>query len=237
MCGRYTLTKTPRELANRFDARLAIEQILPRYNIAPGQLIPVVIANPSDSNTDPPVRQLVEMKWGLVPFWAQDKKMKPLINARAETLAEKPTFKKALMTRRCLIPADSFYEWKTTPLGKVPMRIHLNGNETYAFAGLWDQWTSEDGEVVQTCTIITVPPASRIADIHNRMPAILSREAEDVSLSPSIADNERLLEVLTPYPDSEIQFHSVSKLINSTSADTEECIQSADLTESNEKRT
>lgn len=227
MCGRYTLTKTPRELAGRFNAKLIAEALKPRFNIAPGQMVPVVIARAGDSGADQPVRELLEMKWGLVPFWAADKKMKPMINARAETLAEKPTFKKALMMRRCLVLADGFYEWKTTPTGKVPMRVYLKGNDSYAFAGLWDQWTSEDGEVVQTCTIITVPPASSISHIHNRMPAILSREAEDLWLSTSVTDKEKLLELLKPYADAEIEFHSVSKLVNSSSVDSEDCIQRA----------
>jgi putative SOS response-associated peptidase YedK len=228
MCGRYTLTKTPRELAGRFNAKLLTEEGKPRYNIAPGQLIPVVIAQPEAINQCDSSREIVDMKWGLLPFWAKDKKMKPLINARAETLAEKPMFKKALTTKRCLIPADGFYEWKATPTGKVPMRIHLKGEELYAFAGLWDQWTSEDGEVMQSCAIITTAPAANIQQIHNRMPAILTREAEDIWLSPSIKDPATLLQALQPYADSAIEFHPVSKLVNSSAVDSAECIESFD---------
>src|ERR1700676_3341029 len=110
MCGRYTLTKTPRELAGRFNATLHGENGKARFNIAPGQLIHVVIAKTAGTTATESGREIVEMKWGLLPFWAKDRGIKPLINARAETLAEKPTFKKALMTRRCLIPADAFYE-------------------------------------------------------------------------------------------------------------------------------
>jgi putative SOS response-associated peptidase YedK len=229
MCGRYTLTKTPRELAGRFNVEVVLDHVLPRYNIAPGQMIPVIILEPENSATDSPKRLLVEMKWGLFPFWAKDKKMKPLINARAETLAEKPTFRKALLSKRCLIPADAFYEWKITAEGKVPTRIHLNGESLYAFAGLWDQWTSEDGEVVRTCTIITVPPAQSIIEIHNRMPAILTKEAENIWLSPEVKDPASLLEVLLPYADSELRFHPVSKLVNSATVDSAECAKNLEL--------
>jgi putative SOS response-associated peptidase YedK len=220
MCGRYTLSKRE-NILQRFRIVALESQIEPRYNIAPTQKVPVIVPAQNAQG-----RELVEMTWGLIPSWVKDRsKHKPLINARAETLAEKPSFKQALIKRRCIIPADSFYEWKTTAGSKVPINIHLKNKELFAIAGLWEQWTSEDGEVLRTCTIITLSPNMVLADIHNRMPAILRRDSEDSWLDSNLKDTATLLKMLEPYSDEEIEYYPVSTLVNSAKVDLPECAQ------------
>src|SRR4029453_16958807 len=193
MCGRYTLQQTTQDLLARFAVQLAVFEVEPRYNIAPSQEVAVVRGDGQ--------RRLEALKWGLIPFWAKDlKKLKPMINARMETLVEKPTFKASLTRRRCLIPADGFFEWKSEGDAKVPLHIRMRDKSLFAFAGLFDQWKTPEGEVLETCTIITVPADGWITEVHERMPAILKPEDEERWLDTNIKDPAQILSMLGPYP-------------------------------------
>lgn len=219
MCGRYSLSPTERELVDRFQIEEFHDtRIVPRFNIAPSQDVSVIISIDNQ-------KVLTSCRWGLIPSWVKDlSRMKPIINARAETIAEKPSFKKALISQRCIIPADGFYEWKTVAGGKTPMRICLKDKQLFGFAGLWETWTSPDGEVIRTCTIITVAANSAVADIHERMPVVLNSEMESTWLNSTLKDPKVIQEMLLPYRDSEqIMTYPVSKLVNSASVDTPQC--------------
>ncbi len=217
MCGRYTLHHTPEEIEARFEVEAIDELVAPRYNIAPSQIIPVIRQTEA--------REMVGCQWGLIPFWAKDPKIgHNLINAKGETIAEKPSFKHALAKRRCLIPVDGFYEWqKRGKAPSQPMYIRLRDHGLFAFAGLWEEWKAPEGETVRTCTIITVEPNSLVSQIHNRMPAILPRAGEVAWLDPQsqVAD---LLPLLGPYPEAEMEAIPVSRAVNSPSFDDPSCI-------------
>lgn len=220
MCGRYTLRQTTEDLLTRFGIQLVLFEMLPRYNIAPSQTVAVVRANGE--------RRLEGLKWGLVPFWAKDlKKTKPMINARMETLASKPSFKTCLTRRRCLVPSDGFFEWKTENDKRVPLHITMKDKRLFAFAGLWDTWKSADGQVLETCTIITVPANGWITEIHDRMPAILRREDEERWLDTAITSAADILHLLGPYPAEEMEATTVSRAVNSPRTDSPECVTPA----------
>lgn len=219
MCGRYTLHHTPEEIAERFAVESIITAPAPRYNIAPTQVIPVI--RQADA------RELIGCKWGLVPFWAKDPKVgNKMINAKAETLATKPAFKYALAKRRCLIPADGFYEWdKSGGQGaSQPMYFRRRDGDLFAFAGLWEESRLLDGETLRTCTIITIEPNELVADIHNRMPALLKPEDEDAWLAPQQQAAD-VLSLLRPYPADEMEAIPVARTVNSPSFDNVSCIQ------------
>jgi putative SOS response-associated peptidase YedK len=227
MCGRFTLRHSADQLAARFDVQENALDVEPRYNIAPSQ--PVVAVTQPDG-----ARHLEAMKWGLVPFWAKDPAIgNRMINAKAETVAEKPAFKHAFQRRRCLIPADGFYEWKKLPDGKQPMLIHRKADDLFAFAGLWEEWNDPgagpDAPPLRTCTIITVAPNAVVAPIHDRMPAILRPEDETHWLDPSIRDGRALLDLLGPYAQEEtMNSYAVSRLVNAPGNDGPECIAPLD---------
>jgi putative SOS response-associated peptidase YedK len=210
MCGRYSLTIDFDVLEDRFTFRGGIQLPLPtKYNIAPTQEVLTVVNNGSEN-------QVHVMKWGLIPFWAKDPKIgSRMINARAETVVEKPVFREAFSKRRCLVLADGFYEWQKTPEGKAPMRIVLKSGEPFGFAGLWATWKSADGQSVNSCTIITTTANSLMEPIHDRMPVILSREAERDWLDVANTDTGELRELLVPYAASEMEAYRVPALINS----------------------
>src|ERR1051326_7982322 len=190
MCGRYTLTVDIKTIAETFGVPPTIETA-PRYNIAPTQEVVSILSNGSI--------HLDWLQWGLIPSWAKDDSIgSKMINARAETLAEKPSFKRLLRSRRCLIVADGFYEWKKEGKGKVPMFITLEDQEPFAFAGLWDSWRDPDGQQIRTCTIITTEANELMAPIHNRMPVILPAQAREEWLDPSIREEQVLLPLLKP---------------------------------------
>lgn len=211
MCGRYTIFIDPEQLAERFQASLPLEGLQPRYNAAPTQALPVLL-NQGE-------RRIQLLRWGLIPSWAKDPTIgNRMINARAETVAQKPSFRAAFQRRRCLVLADGFYEWQKTPQGKVPMRIALKSGEPFAFAGLWEQWTGAQGEPLRTFTIITTTPNALLAPIHNRMPVVLSPEHESQWLDAA-AGQERWLEVLRPYPAERMMAYPVSKRVNSPAND------------------
>jgi putative SOS response-associated peptidase YedK len=224
MCGRYTLGHSVEDVIERFSVQQLSLDMPPRYNIAPTQPIAVVTQNGT--------RVLDGYRWGLVPSWAKDLSFgNRMINARAETLAEKPVFKSALLRRRCLVPADGFYEWKREGSGKSarkqPMRVHHRDNGLFAFAGLWDEWQAPDGSPIRSCTIITTAPNELMSGIHDRMPAILRREDEEAWLHAPGEDKydlPPLLAMLRPYADGELATHPVSTQVNSPVFDAPTCI-------------
>lgn len=193
MCGRYSITLPPDELASHFNAALPTEGVQVRLNAAPSEYLPVLL-NESE-------RRIQMLRWGLIPRWADDPTIgNKLINARAETIAEKPSFRDAFKKRRCLVLADGFYEWQKTPDGKKkPMRITLKSGEPFAFAGLWETWFDPSGELLRTFTIITTTPNAVLEPIHNRMPVILKPEGEAVWLDNS-ANADTWKALLEPYP-------------------------------------
>jgi putative SOS response-associated peptidase YedK len=223
MCGRFTLTILLAELERRFRIEEIMADMVPRYNIAPTQNVAAIL------NKENSKRALTEMRWGLIPSWADDPKIgNRMINARAETLAEKPSFRQSLAKKRCLIPADGFYEWKKNGKTKTPMRITLKNQEVFAFVGLWDTWNKNTkGETVNSCTIVTCEANSFMKPIHDRMPVILRKEAEEDWLDMNIVDPAKLLKLLTPYPAKEMTAYAVSSMVNSPKYDGPECIQLA----------
>lgn len=218
MCGRFTLTADAETLQNTFDLDTVPQDLGARYNIAPTQPVAVVL-NQDGS------RQLDAFHWGLIPFWTKDtSKSKPMINARSETVAEKPSFKRPFRNQRCLVLADGFYEWQKTPQGKAPTYIHLADNRPFAFAGLWDRWQKGEEDPIYSCTIITTTPNSLMEAIHNRMPVILTPEAIDIWLDSSQQNPEVLLPLLKPYPADQMKAYAVSRLVNAPVNDRPECI-------------
>ncbi len=206
MCGRFTIFADPDRLAERFEASLPEAGLQPRYNAAPTQHLPVIL------NEDPPAIQLLQ--WGLIPSWAKDPAIgSRMINARAETLAEKPSFRAAFKKRRCLVLADGFYEWMKTPDGKQPMRITLASGEPFAMAGLWESWGAPDGSPLRTFTIVTGQPNALVAPIHDRMPAILLPEHEAIWLD-NAAEPAIWQDILRPYPAERMTATPVSRRVN-----------------------
>jgi putative SOS response-associated peptidase YedK len=219
MCGRYTLaTPDPATLRVRFPLGERVE-IKPRYNVAPGD---EVLAVTTDRGGAPRGELL---RWGLVPQWAQDPRTGyKMINARAETLRERPAYRDALATRRCLVVADGFYEWQTRPgLPKQPWWITRADGEPFAFAGLWAIWHGPQDAVLRTCTIVTTRAAGAIADLHDRMPVILEREAESAWLDPDAAAHE-LESLLEPLPDAALGRRMVGAAVNDARYDGPECL-------------
>lgn len=211
MCGRYYLADA-RNMKERFNVKDVAEWLTSRYNIAPTQEVPAVIEDEG--------RRLVRFKWGLKPYWARDRALgSGLINARAETVDVKPSFKESFKRRRCLLPASGFFEWKKAGKKKVPFRIGLSNWELFAFAGLWSSWKTPEGETAATCAIITTPANALVARIHHRMPVILPREAEGLWLDPHTPDTDLLKELLKPYPEGQMAMHRVSTLVNSPGND------------------
>lgn len=207
MCGRFSLTVDLGELAGRFEFDGDWDAFERRYNIAPTQNVLTVVGGP---------RRGGYMRWGLIPSWAKDKSMgSRMINARAETVVEKPSFRNALRRRRCLILADGFYEWQRVGADRRPMRIVMRSGEPFAFAGLWETWRDPQGEVIPSCTIITTSANDILSPIHDRMPVILRRELEDFWLDGSVDDPDALTSVLVPYDDGAMEVYEVSELVNS----------------------
>jgi putative SOS response-associated peptidase YedK len=222
MCGRFTLTTELDRLEGRFAFRAMNLSFVPRYNIAPSQGVLAVINDEGGNRAG-------FLRWGLIPSWAKDEAIGDrMINARAETVAEKPSFRRALQKRRCLILADGFYEWKKEGKRKVPTYASLRSHEPFAFAGLWETWKPPTGEPIHSCTIITTTPNSLMASIHDRMPVILPRKAEALWLDRTIEDSQKLLPLLTPYSAQEMEAYAVSALVNSPRNDTPACIEPAE---------
>lgn len=215
MCGRASLSKQEKELEERFKATFYQEDIarynpLPHFNIAPTHWHPVI------TNEEPD--QFRFYKWGLIPFWAKEERIgSKLINARLETIREKPAFRTAFQKRRCLVPFDGFYEWKTVAKGqKQPFLIGIDDNALFSIAGLWETWQDENGQIIPSFTLITMPPNPLMAAIHNRMPAILLPEHEKLWLDDAVPDKD-LQQLLIPYPEDQMHAFPVSKRVNRVS--------------------
>ncbi|MCL6642414.1 MAG: SOS response-associated peptidase [Candidatus Bipolaricaulota bacterium] len=219
MCGRFSLTLSAEQIAARFGVSVP-ENYRSRYNIAPTQEILALVA-------DSQGRHCETFRWGLIPHWAKDPKIgNKLINARAETLFAKPSFRDAVKGRRCLIVADGFYEWRQTSQGRrVPVYVRLKSKEPFGFAGLWDVWSSPEGQTLKTCTIVTTEPNELIKPIHDRMPVIVPRELEELWLDPSFKSRHELEGVLHPYRVEELELFAVSSLVNSPANDGPECVE------------
>jgi putative SOS response-associated peptidase YedK len=219
MCGRFTLTVDPAQLKDAFNGTDFPAQFAPRFNIAPSQPV-LTIPNDGRNRAD-------FFVWGLIPSWAKDPSIgNRLINARGETLAEKPSFRGNYKYKRCLVLADGFYEWKAQPgtKTKIPHFIHLKDRQPFAFAGLWDEWISPDGSQIRTCTIVTTEPNELMASIHNRMPVILPADAYVQWLDTKARTPESLQALIKPYPASEMAAYPVSTLVNSPSNDRAELV-------------
>ena len=219
MCGRYTL-RTPLEtLVQRFEIDEYPSFITPSYNIAPSQGVAAVIAENGK-------RKLEMLHWGLIPSWAKDPEVgNKMINARAETVAEKPSYRKAFKERRCLILADGFYEWQKTDSGKQPFYIRMEDESPFAFAGLWESW--QNGREIRSCTIITTSPNEVAAQVHNRMPVILPPEDYEMWLDPDFDEREPLTTLLKPFPAEAMEAYPVSRRVNRPANNDPEVIEPA----------
>jgi len=216
MCGRFTLTTDINAVAKAFGVAPSL-QTMPRYNVAPTQEVVSILRDET--------KHLDFLRWGLIPSWSKEESIGArMINARAETLAEKPSFKRLLQGKRCLIVADGFYEWKQEQGGKAPMYFTLPNHDLFAFAGLWDVWKRPDGQQLRTCTIITTEPNEFVAPIHNRMPVILLKDAQEEWLDPAQHDTHVLQQLLTSYTASDMFVHAVSKKVNSPQYDNADLI-------------
>jgi putative SOS response-associated peptidase YedK len=220
MCGRFTLRLTPGELQEVFNL-FREPEFWPRYNIAPTQSVAVVRSSEQGN-------ELSMLRWGLIPSWAKDVKIgASLINARSETVATKPAFRSAFKRRRCLIPADGFYEWKKTgPKTKQPFYIGLQQQRPFAFAGLWECWTAPEGGTIESCTIITTEANNALQELHHRMPVILGEDERAAWLDPNVP-SEALTSLLDPYPSEEMLTFPVDTLVNKASNDTPDCLRPA----------
>lgn len=220
MCGRFTLILEPGDLQDEFDLGGIAEDYTPRYNIAPTQ--PVAVTRDLQS------KKVELFRWGLIPSWAKDPAIgNRLINARAETLHEKPSFRNPLAKRRNLIFSSGFYEWrqmadKGKPT-KEPLFIHLNEQPAFCFAGLWEEWITPDGGRVHSTTIITCQSNELISEFHDRMPVILDKGTMWKWIDPSLSSNQAA-ELLLPYPSAKMSYHPVSTMVNSPKVDTPECL-------------
>ena len=210
MCGRYTLHSEREDVEEFFDARAEDKELFkPNYNVAPGTVNPVVLVGSNGQ------REIGGLRWGLIPSWAEDESTGyKMINARAETLAEKKSFKGPFMSKRCIIPANGFYEWKTEQQKKQPFYIRLLTHDLLGFAGLYEKWTSPEGEDIYSYTIITTEANALVAPLHDRMPAILRHEAYAMWLNPENKDPELLNDLLKPYELTEMATYRVSDKVN-----------------------
>jgi putative SOS response-associated peptidase YedK len=234
MCGRYTLS-SPTDLIADLLGLAEVPELAPRFNIAPTQEAPVVRVLEAAGDGEPAGRRRLDLlRWGLVPFWADDPGVgNRMINARGESLADKPAFRQSFKKRRCLVVADGFYEWKKEGDGKQPYHIHRRDGLPFAFAGLWDRWVDRtagaagDAAPLDTFTIVTTAAAPEIADLHDRMPVILDPADYDLWLDPAVSDRERLQPLLHP-EGGELVRWPVSKLVNSPANDRPECSRPVD---------
>ena len=219
MCGRFTLRTKAEEIALHF-VLADVPDLKPRYNIAPTQKVATIRFVPQRGN-----RQLSLLRWGLIPYWADDPTIgNRLINARSETVAIKPAFRQAFQKGRCLVVADGFFEWKKTGVTKQPYYIRLGNDKPFAFAALSEHWHRGD-QIIDSCTIITTEANKLMADIHDRMPAILSPKDYDLWLEPDFHSQSKLLKMLRPYSADDMEAFPVSTVVNNPRNDTPECVQ------------
>jgi putative SOS response-associated peptidase YedK len=216
MCGRFTLTLDPGDLQDVLNFDISSVDLTPRYNIAPSQQVAAV--------RDGVSRKVELFQWGLVPSWAKDVSIGyKMINARSETISEKPSFRVPFSRRRCLIPADGFYEWAQGENGKIPYYFYLKDHKPFTFAGLWEEWQPKEGEPLRTCTIITCVANETLSTYHERMPVIVPADVRWLWLDPAARAPE-LQSWLKPYPAEEMAWHEVSRLVNKPGLDSAELI-------------
>ena len=222
MCGRYRLTAKERWLSSYFNLDPADVHWAARWNVAPTDEVAVI-----RQDLKQPRRVFSLMRWGLIPYWAKDASVAPkAINAMSETAAEKPLFREAFRKRRCLIPADGFYEWKQVgPKLKQPYNIGLADDGLFAFAGLWERWKNQSNEAIETCTILTTDANAMIQDIHDRMPVILRPDDYDLWLDPGLTDPKQVAELLKPFDARLMRKYPVSTTVNRAGNDGPECAQ------------
>lgn len=211
MCGRYSLTHTAEQISARFDVEAPVE-FSPRYNVAPTQTMPVVRADEQQQGGE---RQSAQLRWGLVPFWADDVSIgSRMINARSETAAQKPAFRAAFRRRRCLIPADGFYEWIAKEGAKWPLRITVGEGRLGALAGIWERWTGDDGDVVESYAILTAEAAPVLESIHDRMPVWAPSDHWDAWLFDDEAAESVLESMIEHFPEDSVGYYAVSRRLN-----------------------
>ena len=219
MCARFTLVTPAKDVAEEFQLE-EIPSLAPRYNVAPTQ--PVATVRRKEGRGK---REFASLRWGLIPSWAKDLKIGArMINARAETLSEKPAFREAFRERRCLIPADGFYEWRRVGSKKQPFYFRLRGGRSFAFAGLWERWEGQ-GAAVESCTLLTTDANDLLRPVHERMPVILNPEDYETWLDSSVRGTERLRPLFAPYSPEEMDFHPVGMRVNSPKNDDPACIE------------
>ena len=219
MCGRFTRKEELKHLAEQLRVIL-LSDLQASYNITPSQQVACVRVAPNNQH-----RECVLLRWGLIPSWSKDPSIGNKLGlARGETVAEKPAFRKAYRSRRCLVLADGYYEWKREGNVKVPYYIHLKGNQPFAFAGLWEHWEISPNNLIKSCAIITTASNKLMEPIHPRMPVILEQKQYDVWLNPKIQDVDTLNSFLRPYPESEMIGYPVSSVVNNPSNDSERCV-------------
>jgi putative SOS response-associated peptidase YedK len=220
MCGRFVRTATAKEIADLFQLT-EVPAVEPRYNVAPSQEVLAVRQTPEHRD-----RQLVALRWGLIPHWADDPKIGyRMINARAETAAEKPAFRSAFRARRCLVAANGFYEWAKRDGGKQPFYIGLKDGAPFAFAGLWEHWESPEGKTLETCTILTTDANEVVRPVHDRMPVIIGPKDFDRWLDPDQKDPAKVQGLLRPYPAEAMLAYPVSRLVNDPKHEDPRCLE------------
>jgi putative SOS response-associated peptidase YedK len=222
MCGRYRISREPAQIAGEFHIKEPLPNFQPRWNAAPTDKHPVVLLDGEAKE-----RRLEPLRWGLVPFWAKDKIGVTMINATAETVATKPAFKEAFQRRRCLVPADGFYEWqKLGPKEKQPYHIGMADGSLFAFAGLWERWKDKaTGETVRSFSIITCPPNEVCAPIHDRMPVILDRAAYPIWLGEEPIEAGELPSLLRPFPAERMRAYPIGPRVGNVKNDDAELIE------------
>ena len=226
MCGRYRLSRRKQIIEEYFETAPWEDDWSPRYNLAPTQPIPVIRQHPKE-----PIRQIARMGWGLVPHWSKGASgSASTINARSETAAEKPAFRDPMRYRRCLIPADAFYEWKRKGVSKQPYCFEVNNGEMFAFAGLWDGWRNAEGQWVKTCTILTTTPNAVTSTVHDRMPVILAPDSYNLWLDPGMQNVAAISELLKPFDAQSMRCYPVSSRVNHVLNDDEQCSRPVEIT-------
>jgi len=218
MCGRFVMISDLSALEEAFDIQAVSADVKPSYNIAPGSEVVALVHDR--------VNRLVSFRWGLIPAWAKNPTIeKGIINARAETVAEKPSFRDSFKKRRCLVLANGYYEWKKVGKNKLPHYVYPVSERPFGFAGLYDTWRSKDGGTLSTCTIITTEPNELLRPLHDRMPVIVPKDRESLWLDDSVAGEKSLLSMLRASVSEVLEIREVSTLVNSPLNDVPECIQ------------
>src|SRR6056297_1198820 len=221
MCGRYSFNENKEKLVNWFDAdAIELDKLKPNYNVSPSDIVPVVGENKEGR------RSILPFRWGLIPFWAEEQDVSySMINARADTVDTKRSYKPCFEKYRCLVPASGFYEWKGEEGDKTPYYIHPTNEPMFAMAGIYNVWESPDGERIPTYSIITTDANDKLAEIHGRMPVMLLREEWNDWLDPNNHDTDSLKELLGPFPEDALDYYRVSRQVNNVQNNSEELIE------------